>query len=81
MFIQLLQTQANVLAPQALSIKSECTSDSEVFTREGSSIEQIYEHFETFEISFNLKITLNLDCMLISEAHIVYTFSCISEIV
>ena len=75
MFIQFLQTQASVPAPQASHIKSERTPVSEVFTREGFSIEQIYERFKTFEIGLSLKITLNLNCMLTPEACIAYTFS------
>ena len=75
MFMQFLQTQASVPAPQALSIKSECTPDSKAFTRKGFFIEQIHEHFEIFRISFNFKMTLNLDCMPTSEVRIAYTFS------
>ena len=75
MFMQFLQTQASVLAPQAPSIKSKCTADQEVFTREGSSIEQIHKRFKTFEISLNLKMTLNLDRMPTPEARISYISS------
>ena len=75
MFMQFLQIQVSVLAFQALNIKSKCTPNSEVFTGKGSSIEQIHERLETFEISFSLKITLNLDPMHTSEAGIAYTFS------
>ena len=74
MFVQFLQTQASVPAPQASHIKSECTLDPEVFTKKESSIEQVYECLETFRISLNFKITLNLDCMPTPETHIAYIF-------
>ena len=75
MFMQFLQTQASIPASQASSIKSECTPDLEIYTGKGFSIRQIYEHFEIFRISLNLKMTLNLDCMPTPEACIAYTFS------
>ena len=50
MFMQFLQTQASVPAPQAPSIKSKHTPDPEVFTGEGPSIEQINKRLETFRI-------------------------------
>ena len=78
MLIQFPQTQASVPAFQAPKIKSEYIPDPEVFTGEGFSIEQILKLFETFEISFSYKMTLNLDCMPTPESHIVYTFSRIS---
>ena len=79
MFILFLQNQASVPASQAPSIKSERTLDSEVFTREGSSIEQINKGHKIFRISLSLKITLNLDRIPTPEACIAYTFSRISE--
>ena len=79
MFMQFLQTQASLPAPQAPNIKLECTPDTEVFTEEKSFIEKIYECFKTFGISLNLKITLNLDHMLTPEVRITYTFSRISR--
>ena len=75
MFIQFLQTSASVLAPQASSIKSKRTPDPEVFTGKESSIEQIHECLKIFEISLNLKVTLNLNHMPTPEACIAYTFS------
>ena len=77
--MQFLQTQASVPAPQAPTIKSECTLDPEVLLEEGSTIEQFHERLETFGISFNLKMTLHLDHMPTPEAHIAYAFSCTSE--
>ena len=76
MFMLFLKTQATILASQTPSIKSECTPDPEVFTGEESSIEQIHERLKTFRISFNLKMTLNLNCMPTPEACIAYTFLC-----
>ena len=77
--MQFLQTQASVPPPQASNIKSKCTIDPEVLTREGSSIEQIYERLKTFRISLKLKMTLNLDHLPTPEAHIAYSFPRISE--
>ena len=74
-FMQFLQTQASVPAPQASSIKLKFTPNPEVFTRTGFSIEQIHKYLKTFKISLNLKMTLNLDRMPTLEARIAYTFS------
>ena len=75
MFMQFLQTQASVPAPQAPSIESECTLDPEVFTGENFSIKQIYKYFKIFGISFNPRITLNQDCMPTPEARSTYIFT------
>ena len=74
MFMQFLQTQASVPAPQAPNIKSKCTPDLEVITRKGSSIKQIHKYLKTFGIFFNLKMTLNLHHMVTPEPCIAYTF-------
>ena len=42
MFIQFLQTQANVQLSQASNINSECIPDPKVFTGEEFSVEQIH---------------------------------------
>ena len=73
--MQFIQTQASVPAPQAPKIKSKSTQDPEVFTGVEPFIKQIYESLKTFEISLNLKMTLNLDCMTTLEAWIDYIFS------
>ena len=79
MFMQFLQKQAIVPAPQVPSIKSKCTLNPKVFTGEGFSIEQIHECLKTIKISLNLKITLNLERILKPETYIAYTFSHTSE--
>ena len=81
MFMQFLKTQASVTASQASKIKSKRSSDPEVFTWEGSSIEQIYKCLKTFEISLNLKMTLNLNLIPTLKAHITYIFTRTSSIV
>ena len=78
MFIQFLQTQASAQATRPSIIKSECTPDPEVFSREGPSTEVIHERLESFGIALDFKMTLNLDRMPIPEARIAYTFSRIS---
>ena len=75
MFMQFLQTQASVPTSQAPNIRSKRTPDPEVFTEKKLSIKQIYEHFKTFEISLNFKMTLNLNRMPTLKARIAYTFS------
>ena len=76
--MQFMQTQASVPASQAPNIKSKCTLVPKLFTGERSTIKQIHECLKTFGISFNLKMTLNLDRMLTLEACIAYIFSRIS---
>ena len=75
MFMQFLQTQASLPAPQAPSIKLKCIPDPEVFTGKGFSIEQIHERLETFGIDISLKMTLNLNRIPTPESYIAYTFS------
>ena len=58
-----------------LHAKSERSSDPEIFSGKGSSIEYIHEHLESFGIALDLKMTLNLDHMPMPEARIAYTFS------
>ena len=55
MFIQFLQTQASVWAPQASHIKSKCTPDPEVFTGEGSSIDKFINALKTLKLVLALK--------------------------
>ena len=75
MFMEFLRTQTTAQATHASHAKSERFSDPEIFSREGSSIEYIHEHLESFGITLDLKMTLNLDCMPMPEARIAYTFS------
>ena len=72
MFIEFLRTQKTA---QTLHVKSEHTSDPEVFFGEGSSTKQVHEHLESFGITLDLKMILNLDRMPTPEARIAYTFS------
>ena len=76
--MQFLQTQASAQATRPSITKSECTPDAEIFSREGSSTEVIHKRLKSSGIAFDLKMTLNLDRMLIPEARIAYTFSRIS---
>ena len=72
MFIGFLCTKTTA---QALHVKFEHTLDSKVFSGKEFSIKQVHECLESFMIILNLKITLSLDCILMPETHIAYTFS------
>ena len=61
MFMQFHKTQASAQATRSFIIKSERTSDSEVFSEEGPFPEIIHERLESFAIALDLKMTLNLD--------------------
>ena len=78
MFMEFLCTQTTAQAtqaPHASHAKSERSLDPEIFSGEGSSIEYIHEHLESFGIALDLTMTLNLDRMPMPEARNAYTFS------
>ena len=75
MFMEFLHTQTTVQATHASHVKSECSTDPEIFFREGFFIEYIYERLEFFGRALDLKMTLNLDRMPTPEARIAYPFS------
>ena len=72
MFIKFLRTHTTAQAPHA---KSERTPNPELFSQQGFSNEQAHERLESFEITLDLKITLNLNSLLTPEARIAYTFT------
>ena len=76
--MEFLRTQTTAQATKtshASHAKSERSPDPKTFSRKGSFIEYIHEHLESFGITLDLKMTLNLDHMPMLEASIAYTFS------